>query len=220
VLFLDEFPEFAPHVLEQLREPLETGEIHLARSGGSLTLPAAFQLVAAMNPCPCGAAGSRRLICRCTPEARHRYLQRLSGPLLDRIDLVCWLEPPDPASLLETPVTGRAAETSAMVRERVMAARQIALDRQGVPNARLSTGQLTQVCTAESAALRLLAQTARQLNWSGRAVHRVLRVARSIADLDAEAGERITSHHMAEAIQSRRLPALEAVPGNAGRAIR
>jgi magnesium chelatase family protein len=107
-----------------------------------------------------------------------------------------------------------------MVRERVMAARQIALDRQGVPNARLSTGQLTQVCTAESAALRLLAQTARQLNWSGRAVHRVLRVARSIADLDAEAGERITSHHMAEAIQSRRLPALEAVPGNAGRAIR
>lgn len=220
VLFLDEFPEFSSHVLEQLREPLETGEIHLARSGGSLALPAAFQLVAAMNPCPCGAAGSRRLVCRCTPEARHRYLQRLSGPLLDRIDLVSWLEPPDPGSLLEAPATGQAAEPSARVRERVVAAQAVALARQGVLNARLTAGQLEHACAAERDALSLLAQTARQLNWSGRAVHRVLRVARSIADLDAKPAQRIASHHMAEAIQSRRLPVLETAGGSAGRASR
>ncbi len=220
VLFLDEFPEFSPHVLEQLREPLETGEIHLARSGGSLALPAAFQLVAAMNPCPCGAAGSRRLVCRCTSEARHRYLQRLSGPLLDRIDLVSWLEPPDPGSLLEARDAGRAAEPSAEVRQRVVAARQLAMARQGTPNARLPAASLSHVCDSDSAARSLLAQTARQLNWSGRAVHRVLRVARSIADLDHPVPARIASHHMAEAIQSRRLPVFDSTTTGAGRASR
>ncbi len=202
VLFLDEFPEFARTALEALREPLETGTITIARAARRAEFPARFQLVAAMNPCPCGHRGSTRRTCRCTPDQVARYQARLSGPLLDRIDLHIEVNAIPPHELLATP----AGEPSARIRARVIAARDIALARQGVPNQALAAGDIDRHAALDDAARRFLAEAAAKLGWSARSTHRALKVARTIADLAGSAAVRTV--HLAEAMQYRR--ALEA----------
>ncbi len=200
VLFLDELPEFPRAALEALREPLETGCITISRAARQATFPARFQLVAAMNPCPCGwlgAASSARQ-CRCTPDHISRYQNRLSGPLIDRIDLQVDVAAVAPAELLQQP-TG---ESTASIAARVARARQRQLDRQGVANAELAPAQLEAVCALDAAASSFLQLAATRLAWSGRSVHRVLKVARSIADLAGAEGLAIV--HLAEAMQYRR----------------
>jgi len=198
VLFLDELPEFDRRVLESLREPLESGQVTVSRAARRATFPARFQLVAAMNPCPCGHLGDARHACRCTPDQVARYRGRLSGPLLDRIDLSLEVPALSRHELLDAP----AAESSAAVRARVERAWALQADRQSVPNARLPAGEVERLCAADGAARALLDSAIERLGLSARAYHRVLRVARSIADL---AGcESITSAHVAEAIQYRR----------------
>jgi len=198
VLFLDEFPEFARSALEALREPLESGHITIARAAQRAEFPARFQLVAAMNPCPCGFAGSGQRACRCTPDQVARYQARLSGPLLDRIDLHVEVPQLPPQELLAAP----AGEASAAVRERVAAARQFALARQGKPNQALAGQELDAHLRLQGAAAQFLQSAATRLAWSARATHRALKVARSIADL-AGAPE-VGPAHVAEAIQYRR----------------
>jgi len=198
ILFLDELPEFDRRVLEALREPLETGVVTVARARRKAIFPARFQLVAAMNPCPCGYAGHPRRACRCTPDQVSRYRGRLSGPLLDRIDLM--IEVPAPSH--DELVGGAPGEASAPVRERVAQARALQQRRQGVANARLEAAEVEAHCMPDSAAASLLREAMMRLNLSARAYHRVLRVARTLADL---AGiERPSAAHVAEAIQYRR----------------
>ena len=198
VLFLDELPEFDRRVLEALREPMESGHIHIARAARQATFPAQFQMVAAMNPCPCGYHGDASGKCRCTPDQVTRYRGKLSGPLLDRIDLQ--LEVPAlPAEALQKAADG---ESSATVRTRVVAARERQLARQSKPNARLSTREIDQHCQPSEEGASLLKHAMLRLNLSARAYHRVLRIARTIADLaDSDA---INAPHIAEAIQYRR----------------
>ncbi|NBT77531.1 MAG: ATP-binding protein [Betaproteobacteria bacterium] len=197
LLFLDELLEWRPKTLDALREPLETGLIQLARADRQAQFPARFQLVAATNPCPCGFLGTPQ--CLCTSERVQRYRLRLSAPLLDRIDLFVHVAA-QPGVALLTPPDG---ETSATVRLRVTRARQRQQERQGVPNAWLSAQALDQHCVTTSAAHALLTQSAQRLDLSGRGLHRVLRVARSIADLDSQ--EQLSIEHVAEAL-SLRLP--------------
>lgn len=199
VLFLDELPEFDRRVLESLREPLETGEVHIARANRRATYPAAFQLVAAMNPCPCGYQGHPSRACRCTPEQVQRYRNRLSGPLLDRIDLCVEVPALSPADLAQS----NPGESSASVRTRVVAATNRALQRQGCINARLDGKALEAHAVPEAAGQALLSQAVARLGLSARAYHRLLRVARTIADL-ADA-EQIGAAHIAEGIQFRQL---------------
>ncbi|RMF97986.1 MAG: ATP-binding protein [Gammaproteobacteria bacterium] len=201
VLFLDELPEYPRPALEALREPLEAGTVTVARSRRSVTYPAAFQLVAAMNPCPCGYAGEAQRECRCSPAQVARYRSRVSGPLLDRIDLVCTLqrEPPVP------PGDAPAGEASEPVRARVLAARERQLSRQGCANAVLSATQLGRVCRLDEAAAVMLARAAEKLQLSQRACDRVLRVARTLADL-ADGGA-IGEKQLAEALGFRLPPA-------------
>lgn len=200
VLFLDELPEFPRSVLEVLRGPLEYGAITISRVRDQVTFPARFQLIAAMNPCPCGFDGDLQKPCRCTPDQIQRYRARLSGPLLDRIDLLVNL-PRLPASLLmrERP----AEESSALVRERVCAARERALQRCEVINARLNDQQLQQHCRLQSSDQHLLEGAIETLGLSVRGYHRVLRVSRSIADLAAS--DEIESNHLIEALSYRQL---------------
>jgi magnesium chelatase family protein len=196
VLFLDELPEFGRRVLESLREPLETGVVSIARAARTQTFPAAFQLIAAMNPCPCGWLGHARAHCRCTPQQVDNYRARLSGPLLDRIDLQIALPAAD-ADWMDGP----PGEPSASVRVRVEQCRRRQLSRQGSTNAALSVAGLDQYCVLDAEAKALLKQAMRRWSWSARVVHRVLRVAQTLADL---AGcERIGRPHIAEAIQYR-----------------
>lgn len=198
VLFLDELPEFDRRVLEALREPLESGRIHISRAARQADFPAQFQLVAAMNPCPCGYHGDASGKCRCTPDQVARYRKKLSGPLLDRIDLQIEV-PALPAEVLQNAADG---EPSASIRARVTSARERQQSRQGKPNARLSTKELDRHCQPDAAGGALLKQALARLNLSARAYHRVLRVARTIADL---AGcEPILAPHVAEAVQYRR----------------
>lgn len=180
VLFLDELPEFSRHVLEQLREPMESGVIHVARAARSVRFPARFQLVAAMNPCPCGYLGDASGRCRCTEEQVRRYRSRLSGPLLDRIDMHVEV-PAVPRAVLRE--SASAAPETTVVRERVHAAR-LRQQRRGRLNHLLRGRDLATHCPLEPAARSLLEQAHERLGLSARAYHRVLRVARTIADLD------------------------------------
>lgn len=198
VLFLDELPEFSRQVLEVLREPLESGRITISRAARQADFPAQFQLIAAMNPCPCGYLGHYNNQCRCTPDQVARYRGRISGPLLDRIDL--HLEVP---ALREDELTAAAnGEASDRIRARVEAARQRQMARQGKPNAQLGSKEIDTHCAPDEAGAALLKQAIARLNLSARAYHRILKVARSIADLAGSAS--VQSHHIAEAIQYRR----------------
>ena len=201
VLFLDELPEFSRHVLEVLREPLESGHIVVSRAARQSAFPAQFQLVAAMNPCPCGYAGDPRRQCRCTPEQVQRYRARISGPLLDRIDLAVEV-PPLPLHEMDAARSARD-EDSATVRARVLRARRHALMRAGRPNAEINHRELERDCALGPAERRWYEQALERLGLSARAYHRVLRVARTIADLDGGAGL-LEREHLAEALQYRR----------------
>jgi len=197
VLFLDELPEFSRHVLEVLREPLESGRITISRAARQADFPARFQLVAAMNPCPCGYLGHFSGRCACTPDRIARYRGRLSGPFLDRIDLHVEVPALRDRELADAP----RGEPSNAVRLRVEAAWQAQRDRQGRPNAVLSGGEIERQCAVEPAAQKLLREAASRLSLSARGFHRVLKVARTIADL---AGVPRAGHvHVAEALQYR-----------------
>jgi magnesium chelatase family protein len=201
VLFLDELPEFDRDVLEALREPLESGRVSIARAARQAQFPARFQLVAAMNPCPCGHCGERSGRCRCTPERIARYRGRVSGPLSDRVDIK--LEVPQPReSELVAPVSG---DLSASIRSRVERARSLQIERQGKPNALLGTREIDRFCATDREGDQLLRHALARLLLSARAYHRVLRVARSIADLGQKSS--VSAEHVAEAIQYRRLDA-------------
>ena len=200
VMFLDELPEFDRKVLETLREPLESGRIHIARAARHAEFPAEFQLIAAINPCPCGFSGHRNGKCRCTPDQIARYRGKLSGPFLDRIDLLIEV-PALPVEALEGKASG---ESSAAVRERVSTALACQQERQRKPNARLNPGEVETLCAPDEAGASLLKQASQRLDLSARAWHRILKVARTIADLGAS--KTIRAPHIAEAIQYRRLP--------------
>src|SRR5262245_28281834 len=201
VLFLDELPEFDRDVLEALREPLESGRVSIARAARQSQFPARFQLVAAMNPCPCGHCGDRSGRCRCTPERIARYRGRVSGPLADRIDIKLEVPAPRQGELL-APAEG---ETSAGIRARVEKARELQLARQGKPNALLGTREIDRHCGTDRDGDQLLRHALARLLLSARAYQRVLRVARTIADLAG--ASTIGAEHIAEAIQYRRLDA-------------
>ncbi len=203
VLFLDELPEWDRKVLEVLREPLESGKIHISRAARQVTFPASFQFVAAMNPCPCGYLGHPSGKCRCTPDQIARYRGRISGPLMDRIDLQ--IEVPSlPVDVLPARRGGSGSgEASIVVRERVVqaAARQRA--RQGKANSQLQTRELERWCALDAESESLLKQAFARLSLSARAYHRILRVARTVADLAA--ADALSVKHVAEAISYRRL---------------
>ncbi len=193
VLFLDELPEFGRDVLEALRQPLEEGRVAIVRAGRSLILPARFQLIAAMNPCPCGGPVGAELACRCRPGVAERYAGRVSGPLRDRIDL--WVELPRvaPASLVAT-ADGEASEP---VAARIRSVRQLQVDQRGTLNSRLSGGRLRLACQLGSAERNRLASLAEGLSLSARGLERLLRTARTVADL--EGAEAVGRQHLEEA---------------------
>ncbi|GIK87935.1 MAG: ATP-dependent protease [Betaproteobacteria bacterium] len=200
VLFLDELPEWDRRVLEVLREPLESGVVHIARAGRQATFPARFQFVGAMNPCPCGWRGHPSGRCRCTPDQVQRYLGRLSGPLLDRIDVAVEVPTPPPEALV-LDAEAQAPPESAEVRDRVARARERQRRRQGVANARLPVPDLARHGALTADAQRLLAQAVAKRSLSARACHRIAKVARTIADLAD--GERVAREHVGEALAMR-----------------
>ena len=198
VLFLDELPEFDRRVIEVLREPLESGHITVSRAAHQANFPARFQLIAAMNPCPCGWHGHPSGKCHCTSEAIRRYQDRISGPLLDRIDMlveVASMQPETMAALAD-------GEPTEAIAARVAHAYRLQLVRQGKANQQLSTREIDCHCRLDGAGERLLRDAMAQLHWSGRAYHRVLKVARTIADLDGS--PRVQHAHVSEAVQYRR----------------
>ena len=203
VLFLDELPEFRRHVLDALRQPAEDGEVCIVRAARAVRYPAQFMLVAAMNPCPCGWYGDPKRACRCTLFELERYRRRISGPLLDRLDLHVDVPAVPPSAL---PGAG-SAEASCAVRERVLAARARQGERRGRGgarvNARLKGAGLRRACPVDDAGRRLLTSAVEKLGLSARAHDRILKVARTIADL--EGSESIRTAHLAEAVQYRAL---------------
>lgn len=200
-LFLDELPEFDRKVLEVLREPLETGHITISRANRQADFPANFQLIAAMNPCPCGYLGDASGRCRCTSEQVSRYRGRISGPLLDRIDM--HLEVPRVSLELLRNSNHHAEEPSAKIRQRVIAARQLAYQRIAKPNAQLTAAEVKRFCQVNNQAHQLLEQALEKFGLSHRAYHRILKLARTIADLAASPQIEIT--HLSEAINYRKL---------------
>ena len=199
VLFLDELPEFDRRVLEVLREPLESGRITISRAARRAEFKAQFQLLAAMNPCPCGYLGHHNGKCRCTPDQVSRYRGKISGPLMDRIDIQIEV----PAVPQEDLLKQADGESSAAIQSRVEITRQRQIARQGKPNAQLSVTDIDKLCAPDAKGETLLRQAIIRLNLSARAYHRILKVARTIADL--EGNENISSAHIAEAVQYRRM---------------
>ena len=197
VLFLDELPEFDRKVLEVLRQPLESKEIVISRASRQMTFPANFQLIAAMNPCPCGYAFNQDVRCQCSADAIKRYQNRISGPLLDRIDLHLDVPPLQATELQDT----TPVENSQTVRERVIQAYQRQIQRQNCLNHALSPKQLEQYAVLDPQALKIIEMAQQRLNLSARAYHRVLRVARSIADLSEHS--EIQTQHLTEALSYR-----------------
>jgi magnesium chelatase family protein len=204
VMFLDELPEFDRRVLEVLREPLESGHITISRAARQAEFPARFQLVAAMNPCPCGYLGDEAHNCRCTADQVARYRNRISGPLIDRIDMHVEV-PRLPPEQLSQPVQ-EAVEESVKVRSRVEVARERQLVRNGHSNSAMGTREIEQSCVLEPEGCNLIQRAIERLGLSARAYHRILKVARTIADLDDEYA--IQSVHLSEAIGYRRLDRL------------
>ena len=201
VLFLDELPEFERAVLEALREPLEKGKITISRALEQVDFPARFQLLAAMNPCPCGYLGHSSGKCHCTPDQIQRYRSRISGPFLDRIDMRIEM-PSVPFEDLKNLDSG---EPSSVIRKRVGTARHMQMMRQGKANSELDAKETEKYCGLDEGGMTLIKQAIASLNLSARAYHRVLRMARSIADL--EKAEKISKNNIAEAIQYRRFEA-------------
>ncbi|MCS7283095.1 MAG: YifB family Mg chelatase-like AAA ATPase [Anaerolineae bacterium] len=201
VLFLDELPEFNPHTLEALRQPMEDGVVSIARSTGTLTFPARFMLIAAMNPCPCGYYGDPVRECTCSPSAIARYQKRISGPLLDRIDIHIEVPRVDYAKLTDD----RRGEPSASIRERVERAREMQRRRFAgtslTCNADMGPTDVREYCRLDEQGRALVRAAMQQLHMSARAFHRILKVARTIADLAGS--DRIETAHLAEAIQYR-----------------
>ena len=203
VLFLDEMPEFTRSTLEMIRQPLEDGRVTIARAQSSMTFPARFMLIGAMNPCPCGYYGHPRKRCRCTPGQIEKYVNKISGPLMDRIDIHLEVPPVD----LDRLRSSQTGETSASMRDRVLRARAIQADRfpgkNGMANARMTTRQVRKHCQLDANCEAILRHAVQELGLSARAHDKILRVARTIADLDES--EPIKTEHLAEAIQYRRL---------------
>jgi magnesium chelatase family protein len=207
VLFMDELPEFRRNVLEVLRQPLEDAEVTISRAALSLTYPARIMLAAAMNPCPCGFFGDRQRRCTCAPPLVQRYLARVSGPLLDRIDIHVEV----PAVRYRELSDRRLAEPSSAIRERVTRAREIQRARFGgtpglFANAHMAPRDLREHCRVSEAGDALLRTAITRLGFSARAYHRVLKIARTIADMEGQEG--IGTSHVAEAIQYRSLDRL------------
>ncbi len=200
ILFLDELPEFDRRVLEVLREPLESGLITISRAARQAEFPARFQLVAAMNPCPCGYAGHPNGRCRCSPDQIQRYRSRISGPILDRIDMHVDVPGLPLSELQQTAPTGPGSQ---QIQQQVLSARAIQLNRQNKINAQLSNQELEQVCELPGDAQVLLNRALEQLGLSTRAYHRILRLARTLADLEEQSQPSL--QHVAEAIGYRRL---------------
>lgn len=203
VLFLDELPEFKRNALEALRQPLEDGTITITRAAVTASFPAKFMLVAAMNPCPCGYFGDRRRACRCSAPQIRKYQGRISGPLLDRIDLHVEV----PSVRYRALAEGRGGESSASIKTRVAAARAAQKKRLGdagiLTNARMTERQIRRYCTIDEESHHLLDMAIEKLGLSARAMNRVLKVSRTIADLEGK--EKIEPAHVAEAIQYRSL---------------
>ena len=200
MLFLDELPEFSRAACEALRQPLEEGEVTVSRAMTSVRFPARFALVAAANPCPCGHLGDSRFACRCSLYDLHRYASRLSGPLLDRVDLYVQAERLTADEL----TAAAAAEPTAPVRARVLAARALQRARQGAENGRLASADLAAQCQVLPAARHTLMTAVDRLGLSARGFYRALRVARTIADLAGS--DRVEDEHVREALSLRHLP--------------
>ncbi len=203
VLFLDEFPEFSRMTLEVLRQPLEDGQVTISRVAGTLSYPARVTLVCSMNPCPCGYAGDRRHKCRCSAGQIERYQSRISGPLLDRLDLFVDV----PRLTRDELRDGGRAEPSSAIRERVEAARETQVSRQGVPNSALAGKALRNACPLSGDAESLFATAIDRMGLSGRAHDRILRVARTVADLSNAVD--LAVEHLAEALNYRRSKLVE-----------